>query len=199
MRSLIVTLAVGLCFSPAAKADLIHYSAFGTFDSSVPNISVGGSDYTAQNGSWAFSFDVDKNPLVATFGGPFFLTEFFNWSYQLNGVDTGLTPFDIVFFCDCADGMFEIDFDSNDFIGFTGPEMFTGPLDSPTMLSGSFTDLTNGFDDNFFIDDPLNPGNLLDVQSNDGVVVTATPEPSTWGMLVAGGFALAALRRRRAV
>ena len=198
MRSLILTLAAGLGLTVAAMANTVHYSASGSFDSSVPATFVGGSAFTLPTATWAFGFDVDVNPLV--FPGPGgFDTEFSNWSYLLNGVDTGLIPTDIIFFCACSDGMFNIAFDFNDLIGFTGPEMFTGFVDSPTMSFGTFTDDNTGglFEDGFFVDDPDNPGNVLNVQSNAGVVVLATPEPSTWGMLIAGGLALAVLRRRR--
>src|SRR5436309_1534127 len=118
MRSLMLTLVVGLFFSPAANASLVHYSAFGTFDASVPVTSVGGFGYTAPSQTWSFAFDIDENPLVDSSGGAFD-APFLNWAYLLSGSDTGLTPTDIQFFCICSGGMFEIDFDDLNFIGFT--------------------------------------------------------------------------------
>jgi len=96
--------------------------------------------------------------------------------------------------------MFDVLFGSiDDSLGFSGPQMFTGSTSSPTMNTGSFADDNSG--------DSLIDGVFLggtNLQSNNGLTVNGSlnasgvPEPSTWGMLIGGGFALAALRRRRA-
>jgi hypothetical protein len=202
MRSLsLLTLLAGFSICSTGFAGTITYTVGGTFGSGVATNSLLGHPYSAPNAEWSLTFTVDQNPTPLTFGADFFSVSWTGFSYTLGGSDTGLaSSVTEIDFSDVAQfGMFDVIFDSiDDSLGFSGPQLFTGTTASPTMSTGNFADDNSG---GALIDGVFLGGTNL--QSNNGVTVNGnldavgTPEPGTWGMLIGGGLALAALRRRR--
>ena len=102
--------------------------------------------YSAPNAQWAISFNVEDPPvpLVPTAMG--FDVDFTDFSYTLDGNFVGVTPQAIRFFSTDVGGMFDIDFiaagspdlDPVTGLALTGPVLYSGPIDSPTLTIGSF-------------------------------------------------------------
>jgi len=203
MRSLtLLTLLAGFSICSTGFAGTITYSVSGVYGAGVGTNSLLGHPYTAPSTAWSLTFTVDQNPTPLSFGPDFVSVAWTGFSYSLGGSDTGLAPsVTEIDFSDLAQsGMFDVIFDSiDDSLGFSGPQMFTGTTAAPTMSAGDFADDDSG---GALIDGVFLGGTNL--QSNNGLTVSgninagAVPEPSTWGMLIGGGLALAALRRRRA-
>jgi len=203
MRSLsLLTLLAGFSICSTGFAGTITYSTSGTYDGGVPSVSVGGANYTGPNEPWTMSFTVDVTPTPLTFDLVTFSVPYSDFLYTLGGSNTGLTPSSIDFVDAPENGMFELFFDANDFMIFTGPKMFAGPTATPTMLAGTFQDTFPPFGpyDNVSAD-ALGFGTDVVVQSLTGTIVTGVadvPEPSPFLLLFGGGLALAGLRRRAA-
>jgi hypothetical protein len=203
MRSLVLlTLTAAFSICSSGFAATITYSVSGTYGSGVGTNSLLGHPYTAPNAAWSLTFTVDQNPAPLSSGADFFSVGWTNFSYTLGGSDTGLaSSVTEIDFSDTAQfGMFDVIFDNiDDSLGFSGPQMFSGTTAAPTMLTGSFADDNSGTSliDGVFL-------GATNLQSNNGVSVNGNlnpagvPEPSTFVMLMGGGLALAALRRRRA-
>jgi hypothetical protein len=162
---------------------------------------VGGANYIAPNQAWSLSFTVDVTPVVVA-ASDGISVPFSDFLYTLGGSNTGLTPSEIDFLdgAPVDNGMFTVFFDDNDFMAFTGPRMFSGTLANPTMLAGVFEDTIPPFSPFGIFADTSGFGVNSFVQELTGTIVTASavPEPSSFFLLIGGGLALAALRRRRA-
>lgn len=189
-----------LALAAPAFAGTITYSVVGTYSAGMSTNTLDGHPFTAPSAPWTLTFTVDQNPAPLSVGAFSFTVPFSGLTYTLNGSDTGLSSSvsSIAFYPLANFGMFDVNFTGvNNYFGFTGPQMFTGTLAAPTMLTGSFLDNNSGGSstDGVF----LNGTNL---ESLNGAVATGTlnavPEPSTVVMLLGGALALAALRRRRA-
>ena len=102
-------------------------------------------------------------------------------------VPTTTVPQDISFYLDAAHGYNDPNTEpggllvgEGDLLEFGGPQLFDGPVDTPTLRTGSFT--------------------LLDAFSGSSIslTVTAVPEAATWTTMIVGFvIAGAAMRRRR--
>lgn len=106
----------------------------------------------------------------------------------MNAVDLGLTPTALYFYDDFNFGMFTVEFDPQNFMGFSGPTMFSGSLSAPVMLAGIFVDDNSATSsgDGVFVAD-------VNRQSLDGSFVYVVPEPST---IVLASFGMAWLLLR---
>jgi hypothetical protein len=71
----------------------------------------------------------------------------------------------------------------------TGSQVFTGPLQNPTFLIGSFDFYTGVF----------HQGHELLTITNEAPIASAVPEPSTWAMMILGfvGIGFMACRRKQ--
>ena len=174
-----------------AHASTIYYSDSGTFSGSTPS-----STFSAAGKAWAFTFQVDSNPVVSKVSGAMsgnFDVAFSDFSYSLNGSPVVITPTDIRFFGIGALGGFEVCFSPfiiltgcDNGLGATGAQMYTGPGTAPSMLTGMFT--STEFD--VFVGSPTTPY----IQANSTLLASAVPEPSTLLTLAVGLLALGGRR-----
>ena len=182
----------------AACAGVLNYSTGGTFDSGQTS----DSPYFLPNTSWTLTFTVQDPPVEFTsYSGPtltYFGTNFANAVYTVGGSQVILTGTEIYFY---ASQMFDLCLDSNcdNQIGLGGPALYSGAVDTPTLLTGVFTSTSS--QTSYYI-----PTQDLPIQYNDGpVTVTVTdpsaaaPEPGSLAMICAGMLSAAFMtwRRRR--
>jgi hypothetical protein len=128
-------------------------------------------------GPYNYSFTLDSTSVFTAdpdFGG-FFLT---------NVANSSGSPFEYLYFIDLSNsgGIAAYHPDSTPYFDLTGQPLFSGSLDAPTLLTGSFSLISYGLDE-----PPVT------------VLVTPIPEPSTWAMMILGfaGVAFMAYRRRK--
>jgi hypothetical protein len=138
-------------------------------------------DYT-NSASADFSFELDSSPSVTVYDAyTFYVTNVLNTSAN--------NPFPVLAFYTgvVAGGLAAATDPDNGIIYFSygSEQLFTGPLASPTFLTGSFT-LTD-----------YNSG----VEVGTLEISAAVPEPSTWAMMLLGfaGIGYLTLRRRNQV
>ena len=191
-------LLVLVCFvtSPVfADSVLIQYTVTGSFSSSVNSAPLSGP-----SGSYSMSFTLPQNPTPDFFDttlGDFAIGNVpINYSFQCQGCSSPTTfsgnAFDVDFAGPGLGGMFAIELLTGGhdyFFQFTGPTIFSGPVSDPTLLPGGPFSLTGGLfelDDNDFVD----VGDATVTATAPGV---ATPEPSTFALLLTAMAALGAL------
>lgn len=189
-----ILILAGLLFAlvPSASADTIQYSASGTFSGTTPT-----STFTAPNGTWAFSFQADSNPVVSDVisGGGFNLA-FSHFSYSLNGSPLAITATDIRFDNASVTGGFSVCFSpfvngvGCDGIGDSGPQMYTTPESQPTLFPGSFPSTAGQF--------VVQIGSNFYTQADNTLHAVAVPEPGTLFLFITGLAALGSgfLRKR---
>jgi hypothetical protein len=170
-------------FSFAAHAGVTYTSA-GVFGPTLP-----ASFFTAPSQPWDFRFEIDQSPAVSNVTADSFDAAFTGFVYRLNNVDLGLTPASITFWNTVNDGMFTLVFSTGNEFSFTGPAMYSGPLASPHMLTGSF--LSTASTHNYISVGGSTVGDLV------GTTVYATPEPATVVLAAGGVLVMLAARRRR--
>ena len=148
----------------------------GTFNGSTPV-----TPLTFPHRSWSFSFLIDSNPVPLSVDSPnsatFAISEF---QYRLNGLLVGLYIDTVTLFTDAGSGGFR----ASPLI-FYSPQLFSGPISSPTMLSGVVTALPESTINNVQI------GIGTDLLSG-----VAVPEPASVGLALFGLLSLGLLRRR---
>ena len=140
-------------------------------------------NFTITDGSSVSTFSLPTSPAPDdTFKGGFDLN---NVAYSLNGV--AQTPNTIDFFTPTLNGGLDIfDIVGNEpVISTTGAQLFTGGIDNPTFLTGTFQQF-----DFYNQDDPIS------VEISQGEMA-ATPEPSSMVLFGTGVLGIAGLVRRR--
>ena len=145
MKMIVGALVATLLSSTAANA-------------AVLNFAIGGSD--------PFSFQIDQMPKILVSNDILFKIE----NIKTNDGFTGSAKF----YTNAYFGGLIVDVGPNTRFDALGPQLFTGPTNAPTFLTGTF--LTN----------------------HGTVTISAVPESATWGMMLVGfGMMGGALRYRR--
>lgn len=127
--------------------------------------------------SFSFTADSSPSPVLAM-----------SSAFKLEGVDVNLggttASKDLTFWDSSFGGGLEGKEGLSTVFNLFGPQLFTGPLDAPTFLTGSF-DLNS--------QSPGGPpAGTLTISSVSGV-----PEPATWAMMLIGFGAVGISMRRR--
>jgi hypothetical protein len=191
-------LLILVCFvtSPVfADSVLIQYTVTGTFGSAVNSAPLSGP-----NGSYSMSFTLPQNPtpdFFDTTAGDFAIGNVpLNYSFQCQGCSSATVfngnAFDVDFAGQSLGGMFVVELLTGGhdyFFQFAGPTIFSGSVSDPTLLPGGPFSVTGGFfelDDNDFVA----LGDATVTATAQGV---ATPEPSTFALLLTAMAAIGAL------
>ncbi len=178
-----------------ADTVLIQYTVTGTFGSSVNSAPLSGP-----NGTYSMSFTLPQNPTPDYFdttAGDFAISNVpINYSFQCQGCGSSTAfngnALDVDFAGPSLGGMFAVELLTGGhdyFFEFSGPTIFSGTVDSPTLLAGGPFNVTGGWfelDDNEFVD----LGSATVTATAQGV---ATPEPSTFALLLTAMAALGAI------
>ena len=186
MRYLVVSLGLALLaaslFPPPSLADSVSYTVNGTFGSGTPSAPLAGPD-----GSFSISFSIDQNPTpdffdtgagdFGIFGVPL------TYSFLCSGCSTpttlNTTENDVDFAVAAAGGMFVLEFLADGhfyFFDLRGDQLFSGPVDHPTMLPVNGELQATGrfqFDESDFVD------------LGTAKVTVVTSEPSTLLLMLA--------------
>ena len=165
-----------------ASASTLSVSTSGTFDTADTTTSL-----SAPGGAWAFSFDVNSQPATSNTLASSFDVAFSNFTYLLNGKPVSEMPSSIRLYDGPSEGLFTIFFGPENGIlnngqyapefSLYGPQLYTGTVTSPTLLTGSFHVAESVFSDTANYDDQVDPGTFAIVSA------AATPEPATFGLL----------------
>ena len=138
---------------------------------------ISGSDTLAGNQIEFASFRVDQNPTPDGTDPAFgFFIAAVPGTYTYGSTTTS-APQDISFYISAYDGGLFVG--EGNLLGFGGPQLFSGTLDHPTLLTGSFQ-LTD-----YFSGSPI------------ALTVTAVPEPASWALMIAGFALVGGLWRSR--
>ena len=182
-----LTLFLGVLSAPArADSVQIQYTITGTFGPDVNAAPLSGPQ-----GAYSMSFELPSNPTpdyfmttpgnFATFNVPV------SYSFQCNGCSQTATfqgtAEDVDFATSATGGLFVVEFltDGHDYyFEFLGDQLFTGPVDSPTLLLGGPHQAS--FNGRFELDN--HDFVSLGTATVDATAV-ATPEPSTLALMVA--------------
>ncbi len=186
-------LAVGLTFTGVASASTLAVSTSGSFGTADTVTSL-----TAPGASWAFSFNVNSQPVTSNTLASSFDVAFSNFNYKLNGTSVSETPSSIRFYDGSSQGLFTVFFGPESGIlnngnytpefSLYGPQLYTGTIASPTLLAGSFPVSESIFSDMANYDDQVSPGSFALVSA------VTTPEPATLGLLSVALMFAGALR-----
>lgn len=194
MAALLATL------SAAAPAASYKASFSGMFDASAP-----ATAFSSPGASWSVSFDLDSNPIPLSGlpdgvkDGMYTTVPFANFNYQLNGVASAQAQY-LVLYSTAGEGGLSVFFSDVFFsqprvyeaLELFGPQIYSGPESSPTILTGIFPTFSVGRPDSVQIASNW----VLYPQGN--TVITVVPEPGTGLMLLTGALALSAFACRRA-
>lgn len=187
-----------VCFvaSPVfADTVLIQYTVNGTFGASVNSAPLSGP-----NGTYSMSFTLPQNPtpdFFDTTAGDFAVNNVpINYSFQCQGCGSSTAfngnALDVDFAGPALGGMFAVELltGGHDYLfEFAGPVIFSGTVDAPTLLPGGPFNITGGLfelDNNQLVD----VGSATVTATAQGV---ATPEPSTFALLLTAIAALGAI------
>jgi len=182
-----------VCGMPAGAATLT-YSASGTFSATTPTTA-----YSAPNQTWAFSFQMETNPMLyGSQVGVFFNPVVSNFTYTLNGSPVPVTPDALAFDNGAFDGGFGFSFALHPtFIALalnnqsgTGTQLYSGPESAPTMLTGTFT-----FEPTFAVGETLYPQSRTTIQV--APFIPGTPVPPSWILALIGLGCLAFYMAKR--
>lgn len=175
-----------------AGAALMTLLALPATAQAVPlQYTVNGIDTLAGGEVEFASFQIDSNPVPAgSLAGIGFYVAAIPGTFTY-GSTTTTVPQDITFYLDLAHGYDDPTTQPGafyvgdaDLLGFNGPQLFSGPIDNPTLLTGTFTI----FDD--FSGSPIS----LTVEPVPGV-----PEPTSWAMMLLGFGAIGWQLRRNKI
>lgn len=186
MRHFVVSLGIVLLaasvFSAPSLADSVSYTVKGTFSSATGSAPLAGPD-----GSYSISFSLPQNPtpdFFDTTAGDFAVFAVpISYSFLCNSCTTAATFGGLADNVDFASaslgGLFSVEFLTGGhdyFFSFSGPQLFSGSVSEPTLLSIN-GDLTGsgvfGLDSNPFVD------------LGSTTVTVTTPEPSTFALMLA--------------
>jgi hypothetical protein len=181
-----VALLTTTLFCPSSKADSVQYSLSGVFGSDTSTAPLSGP-----NGSFAMSFSLPQMPTPDNsdpIGDFTILSVPFHYSFKCDGCSTavlfsGMLD-DVVFGVPSPNLVVEfVTTDGHDYYWqFAGPQLFSGTLDHPFLLSGGPLNLTTSaqfdLDDDPFVD----VGNAKLTAMGPRV---STPEPSSLTLLLA--------------
>ena len=154
--------------------------------------------------SWTLSFTVDNPPAVSNAGLDGFDAPFSDFSYSVNGSSVGTSPQSIRLLSSPSDGLFTLFFgpesgmDSNGKLipefSFSGPQIYGGSNQDPTITSGSFAVAQFLYTDGVNYDNQVLPGAMVLVS---GGSTAATPEPPSAYLCLGTMFILAGIAFKR--
>jgi hypothetical protein len=193
MATLLATLA------PAAHAASYNVSFSGVFDATAPTTA-----FSSPGASWSVSFDIDSNPVPmaglpdGVLAGRHTTVPFTHFSYQLNGAASASAQY-LTLYSTANEGGLSVFFSDvflSDPIEYEalelfGPQIYSGPESSPSILTGAFPTFRADGRDSV----QLASGGALYAQGAS--VIAIVPEPGTGLMLLTGALALGAVARRR--
>ena len=162
-------------------------SSSGTFLGSAPV-----TFYSAPNGTFSFSFEVDSNPVPTSSGATFFTTVFSNLTYRLNGSIVAVSGNTAFFFTDAGDGGPVIKVTPSFDIDLRTPQIFSLPTSAPSILPGSYAISCGQFVTSAA---PSTCTNMIASGSSVSVVAAGVPEPGTVGLGLMGLVGMWAWRR----
>jgi hypothetical protein len=188
MKSLLMkSLLIMILFTSGLAASPVTISLSGTFGPGAQN-----NVYFAPSGAFSLSFQVNNPPTVAVSGSSFF-TSYSASSYTLNGNPVALAG-NIVAFSTTSSLLFCLDSPCSKYqMSSAGgsPQLFSGPVSSPTFVPGSYQVTSWVTETNLVFDGGSPSGGTITVTSTGAAV----PEPSTW-MLTLAGVLIAGARRK---
>lgn len=184
-------LVLCLLVVPCASATTFLVTASGSFSAATPS-----NAYTAPNGLWTLSFDVQDGPQTTFVDSNSFDPSFSNFSYSLNGSSVAVAPANIVFFNEVDGGLFTVCLDICGLAGtifeFEGAQAYSGLESDPTILTGSYPLelgwVTEGSATRYFFP-----------AAAPVVISSVTPEPSTIALLGTGLLSFGTILRRRTI
>ncbi len=212
MRNLFLLSIAMLSVVAPLSASTLEISMGGTFNSqTIP------TSWAAPDASWTMSFDIDSNPIpTSSYAGVGFDAPISNFVYTLNGSAISIGPADILFLSNTWNGPMAVSLSGccatafENLPGFQfagGPQLYSGPESSPTILTGNFvaagylqiaTNNVNGAVGQGPITITNNSAVTFSVVSIPDV--QTVPEPTTGIMLMGvtafGGLVLASKRAR---
>jgi hypothetical protein len=172
------SLSIMILFTSGLVASPVTISLSGTFGPGAQN-----NVYFAPNGAFSLSFQVNNPPTVAV-SGPSFFTSYSAASYTLNGNPVALAG-NIVAFSTTSSFLICLDSPCSKYqMNSAGgsPQLFSGPVSSPTFVPGSYQVASWVTETNLVFDGGSPSGGTITVTSTG----TAVPEPSTWMLTLAG-------------
>jgi len=147
MRRFLLTAVVLLCAGSSLFGLPLIVTSGGTYSASTPT-----SSWTAPNGVWTIAFNLDNNPSVLTSSaGHWTRVPYTNFVYTLNSVTISIQSVDIAFFSAADGGLLNIAVlgsaappatPTNGWV-ILGPQAYSGPESSPTILPGAYTETAN--------------------------------------------------------
>jgi hypothetical protein len=133
MQTKSIGLLVGVLLLPLACFGQLTVSESGVWSASAPT-----TTWSAPGASWSYSFVVAANPTVlSSVPGQHFVAPFSNFTYTLNGSPVATTPGTIAWFSTAQGGLITINSAGAQF-NIYGPQAYSGPESSPTILTGTY-------------------------------------------------------------
>ena len=192
-------LAVCSSFSGVISAAPFTVSTSGTFSTAATATAL-----VTPGADWNFRFNLDSQPVASNTRIGSFDVAFSDFSYIVNSSTVAAAPSSIRFSDTAGLGLFTLYFgpesgvqDNGNYtpeFAFYGPQLYSGTVDNPTVLTGSFPVSESLFADGANYDDQFAPGTSVLVRAGS---TSAVPEPSTMGFLSLALALFTALRVRR--
>ena len=142
MKRVGLALVLLACYTGSLLAYPLTVTTSGTFSSTTPS-----STFTTPNGVWSVTFNVASNPAVTSFvSGNYFIAPISNFVYTLNGTPVNVSPVALATFNSADFGLFNLGFLGSspappfptNGLELYGPQMYTGPESSPTIVPGTY-------------------------------------------------------------